>query len=184
MTAILGIALTFFRGLSLRTWLIGGAVVLASAAYMVQAVRIGFLKADVAKVTTQLTAEKASRAIERDKAKDAALAALASYREIESQLQHQLKEAQRAHTLDIDRNAAVIARLRAERGGLLRDLANFATGGRAASEDTVAAARDRARALGDVLGEALREQEELVLAAEDRAADARALLDAWPVTRP
>lgn len=61
-------------------------------------------------------------------------------------------------------------------------LAAVATGGRTEAEDTVAACRERADALGRVLGEALRASEQCSLDAEDLAAGIRALRGAWPAS--
>lgn len=86
--------------------------------------------------------------------------------------------------------AREVARTRALRGDLaravhdadrLRDqLAAVATGGVDADQDSVAACRARANALGRVLGEALRASEQCHLDAEDLAAGIRALRSAWP----
>ncbi len=86
--------------------------------------------------------------------------------------------------------AREVARTRALRGDLaravhdadrLRDqLAAVATGGVAADQDSVAACRARADALGRVLGEALRASEQCHLDAEDLASGVRALRSAWP----
>lgn len=55
-----------------------------------------------------------------------------------------------------------------------------ATGGRTEAEDSTAAARDRAAALGRSLGEALLAHEECSGELESARADTRALLAAWP----
>lgn len=93
-----------------------------------------------------------------------------------------------------DQLAREVARTQALRGDLaravrdadrLRDqLAAVATGGVAADQDSVAACRDRASALGRVLGEALRASEQCHLDAEDLAAGVRALRSGWPEVTP
>lgn len=63
---------------------------------------------------------------------------------------------------------------------LVRDeLAAFARGA-GADQDSVAACRSDASTLGNVLGEALSAHRVCTASAEDEAANARALLEAWP----
>ena len=62
----------------------------------------------------------------------------------------------------------------------IQQLSDFAAGSRAADADSVAACRERATALGGVLGEALRTSAECAGAAEDLAGGVRALREAWP----
>lgn len=72
--------------------------------------------------------------------------------------------------------AAVVARADRVRSAT----ASAATGGRTEAEDSTAAARDRAAALGRSLGEALLAHEECSGELESARADTRALLAAWP----
>lgn len=72
--------------------------------------------------------------------------------------------------------AAVVARADRVRNAT----ATAATGGRTEAEDSTAAARDRAAALGRSLGEALLAHEECSGELESARADTRALLAAWP----
>ena len=82
------------------------------------------------------------------------------------------------------RNQAIsreLTRTRTERDGL-RDQIDTAlvTGGRAASDDTVAACHERAARASGLLADGLRIQEDLAGRAESCAADLRAMRGAWP----
>lgn len=79
---------------------------------------------------------------------------------------------------------AALAAVAADRDRLRQQLAAAATGGVQAADDSVAACRDRAEALGGVLADALRAHAECTAEAEDLAAGVRALRAAWPVNEP
>lgn len=81
-------------------------------------------------------------------------------------------------------NRAALAAVAADRDRLREQLATAAAGSVAAADDSVAACRDRAQALGRVLGDALRAHAECTAAAEDLAAGVRALRAAWPMNAP
>ena len=79
--------------------------------------------------------------------------------------------------------ATSAARLAAERAAnsmRIKQLSDFAAGGRTADADSIAACRERAASLGGVLGEALRASAECAGSAEDLAGGVRALREAWP----
>ena len=79
---------------------------------------------------------------------------------------------------DLNRKRAAADAITADR---MRDQLNSFASGAPAGDDTVAACRERAAALGDVLGQALQASRLCTVEAEDLAGDARALLHAWPV---
>jgi hypothetical protein len=69
------------------------------------------------------------------------------------------------------------ARARAERDGLLNDLTTLRASLPAATSATVL---ERADAIGELFGECARDIEQLAAKADRHAADARALMGAWP----
>lgn len=73
-----------------------------------------------------------------------------------------------------------LAAVDADRGRLRDALAAYAAGGVSPADDSAAACRERAAALGDVLGEMVRGYAQCTAAAEDHAAGVRALQVAWP----
>lgn len=77
-----------------------------------------------------------------------------------------------------EQTQAAFVAARTERDGLLQQVAAYARGDPAT--DTLAACRDRADALGEVFGEALRDAEDCQAAAETEAANVRTLLSTWP----
>jgi hypothetical protein len=176
MSFLLGL----FRLLPLKWWLIGGAVAVVVAAFATQTVRIRLWQHDYAEARRELVAEKAERAVERDQAKDAAIAAGDQYRALEASMQRQKEEAEHARQTELAANARVIAGLSAQLGGVRDELAAYASGSREPSGDSLPSCIRRAEALGAVLAESLRVQEELAADAEVANADTRALLSAWP----
>ena len=94
------------------------------------------------------------------------------------------KAAEHAQEQERKRFGVVGARLAAvvaERDRLHDSLAAYAAGGVEAGADTAAACRERAAALGDVLGAMVRGYAQCTAQAEDLAAGHRALRSAWPV---
>lgn len=158
------------------------AALLAALAglYGLEESRLALAHRATAKVTGQLATEQAARAKEKQAAAAAAAAATTAYRAVEQAYMLNNEAASAAREKDRESNQRVVADLRRQLAGVRGQLAAFATAGRPAAEDSLAACRDRASALGDVLAEALRVESELAADAEDRAADARALLEAWP----
>jgi hypothetical protein len=168
----------------LKFWAMG----IAAAAVLAY---VGVLKFDLwrtehalSEVRTQLSDEQAERAIERDKAKDAAIKAGNEYRALEQQWSLIQKEAEIERTKQQTANARVVADLSRQLVGVRNELTEYASGRREPSGDSLEACQRRARAIGDVLGEALRLQDELAGDAEAEAANARSLLAAWPVIPP
>ena len=124
-------------------------------------------------VLSKLQAEHASQ-LQAETAKSAADTTRMA-RAVHQAQEHLEHERQATARLRGDLAAAV------QRHDRLRDaLASTATGGRAEADDTVAACRGRADALGRVLGEALQAHERCSLDAEDIASGIRALRDGWP----
>lgn len=165
-----------------RLWLIGGAVALVLGAFATQSIRIHLWQHDYAEKARELQSEKADRAIEAKKATDAAIAATSKFRSLEQEYQRTKEEAEHARLADQAANARVIAGLTSQLRGVRDELAAYASGSREPTGDSLEACQRRARALGDVLGEALRVQDELAGDAETEAANARSVLAAWPVT--
>lgn len=93
--------------------------------------------------------------------------------------QIRLKESQREREKADQNNRRIANGLRAESKRLRNDLAAYASG---TSEDTIAAVRERAIALGIALEEALRTSAICAEDAESLNADLRAVLNAWPTT--
>jgi hypothetical protein len=132
----------------------------------------------LSEVRTQLSDEQAERAIERDKAKDAAIAASEKYRAQEAAYEKRLKDANDA-LLKAQAESRRFATQYRDASKLRDDaIAAFARG--SGTAETAAEAQRRAEALGAVLQEALRVAGELAIDAEDNAAAARLLYDAWP----
>ena len=92
--------------------------------------------------------------------------------------------AERAQELERAASRATLAAVNADRAGLRQQLAAAASGGVEASNDTVAACRERAAALGNVLDSALQAHAVCTAEAEDLASGVRALRSAWPVGEP
>ena len=77
-------------------------------------------------------------------------------------------------------NAARLAAAAADRDRLRDELAAAAAGGVAETADSVAACRDRAAAIGQLLGEALRASGQCAGESEDLAPELRRVRAAWP----
>jgi hypothetical protein len=113
----------------------------------------------------------------------AAMAASDAYRRLEQALNTRIQEAQDALLKERAASTQVVAalnRARTERNGLRDQINAYAAGSGRAGEDSVAACRDRAQALGSLLDEALRVGEESAGDGEQCEAGVRALLKAWP----
>lgn len=100
-------------------------------------------------------------------------------RAIEGQLEDQKRkaedDAQKARAL----HARTVVALRADADQLRGAVAAFAAGGGA--EDSLASCRGRADALGVLVSDGLRVQDQLAAGAEACGTDLRAVLAAWPV---
>jgi len=116
------------------------------------------------------------------RAEQDAAAARQSALDAEHAMQGKLKEAQDALSKEQAsqrRVAADLQRTRLERDGLRDQVTAFAGGGQPA-DDSVTACRVRSEALGKLLVDGLRVQEDLASGAESASGDVRALLAAWP----
>lgn len=121
---------------------------------------------------------------------DAAQKYLAHSKALEDKVkegQNENAELQRVHAERLVRAVATANRALADNGRVRAELAAYAAGGGAAGGDTAAAARERAAALGLLLAEALRLDDEALLAgaeatgaAESQGDNVRALLKVWP----
>lgn len=162
------------KGLALKYAMPGilVAVVLLVAALGWQTLRLGWAQSSLSKAkevhaTYVANAERAAREQET------------RYRQLErnyiegkERADARLRQEQASHRRIADA-------FRAAHDGLRGDIAAFAAGSRR-TEDSLAACRDDAATLGELLGGSLRAEEELAGAAEEHAASTRALLDAWP----
>jgi len=101
-------------------------------------------------------------------------------RALGDQLQATKEEAENALQAERDTNARHVAAAVESDGRVRRAISDFASGA-GTTQDSLAACRDEARRLGDVLGETLRAHAVCTGAAEAEAGTARALLAAWPV---
>lgn len=171
-----------FAGLLLRLvpyrWFAIGALALVVAGYVGSLnIRISSLRAEIA------TGVAAFSDYRREQAR-AAFAASEGNRKREQQLQTQVDGAQHAYAdLQAEHARAIVAqrRLLADNGKLRNDIEAFArASGSPAGTDTVAAASERAAALGVLLAEALRADAESANAAEGNADAVRTVLNAWP----
>lgn len=156
-------------------WLLAGSFALGAAsggglAWTVQGWRLG---AEI----KSLEAQHAQAVADANKL---ALTASENYRREEHRLSKKVKGAENVLKTETVKNAAVAAGLRAERDGLRNEIAAFAAGASGATDDTAAAASDRAQRLGALLADTLQREEDFAGAAEDNAASVRALLTAWP----
>lgn len=185
MIALLGKITGFFSTYLLDLAL---AVIVALALWGgVQTHRVTLAEAKTVKVQNAWDLDKAQRT-------QVALAAQTAFRAKEQGWQAQLTKAQGDYdalrTQDAQKLAAYAASSRAalaDNGKLRGQLAAFAAGGGAAGQDTVAAASGRAAALGLLLADALRLDDEALLAGSESAGAAestgnavRTLLKAWP----
>lgn len=149
-----------------------GVVVLVLAALLgIQTVRLAGAQAEVDKVRAQWSAQRAEQ-------ESTARAAGENFRRREQELQDQLVEANHALQVEKDRGAAAAAGQRAADERVRNVIATYAADGGQPPAPACVAERERATALGSLLGESLRVQEELAGAAESTASDLRAML-AW-----
>lgn len=139
-------------------------------------------EARIEAVRTELATAKGEHAKAAASAASAALAQSEAHRSIEAAWTRREQEA--INALTKDRATLVAMRTRADSADAgLRDALNTihcaAPGGGAS--DPATASSDHATPIGDVLGPLLAELRRTTAAAEDHAADLRAVLDAWPV---
>lgn len=132
--------------------------------------------------TLRLSAEAQAHAetrAERDRINAAAtrlaLDASETLRRFEQTQAAQAEEQRRAHETEKAALRRTADRLRRDLDGVRDAFAAYAAGGGAAGGTAAPSSEDRARALGDVLGEGVRLAGELAEAAERHAAEARAL---------
>ena len=110
----------------------------------------------------------------------AALDAAAKYRQQEQDWQRTKAEAEAIHAKNLERERAARLRAVAESDRLRDEAAAYAAGGGAAADDTVTACRERAAALGQLLGEVERAGAAMAQDADRHADEVRLLLEAWP----
>lgn len=104
----------------------------------------------------------------------------AQYRALESAYQSRKEQAEATHAKE---TAVLQARLSAvvvERNRLRDQIADYARGPTDPADDSIAAARDRAEALGVLLGQADERAERDAKELETLNAEKRLLLDSWP----
>ena len=152
-------------------WLrIALAAAVFAAGWAVNGWRLG---ADIARERTVFATAQ------RD-AKAAALKESEENRHRERQWQDKVKGQQDALVSLYNATDAAMRGLIADRDRLRHGINQFAAGAGGAGQDSVSACRADAAALGDVLADALRREEDATGAAETHAASTRSLLNAWP----
>lgn len=159
-------------------WYAIGGVALVVMGY------VAMLNVDIAHLRAKLAEANATFADYRREQARAAFVASESNRKREGELRAQVETAQHAYAdLQAEHARAIVAqrRLLADNGKLRNDIDAYArASGSAPGTDTVAAASERAAALGVLLAEALRADAESANAAEENADAVRTILDAWP----
>lgn len=126
----------------------------------------------------QLHQAKAELAEERQTTLRVALTHAENARKTTAAWAGKVNRAQKAREAELQAVARLADDMRAERDRLRDDGAAYAAG---SADDTLAACRDRAATLWQLLDGALQASERSAGAAEAHAADVRALLGAWPV---
>lgn len=151
---------------------------LAKAAPFIIAALAVLLGIQTLRLSSEARAHAETRA-ERDRinaaATRAALDASQAYRRLEQSQAEKAQELRHAHE---DEKAALrrtAERLRRDLDGVRDALQSYAAGGGGTPEAAAPSGEDRARALGDVLGDGVRLAGALAEAAERHAAEARAL---------
>lgn len=156
-------------------WVPAAILLMAAIAGQVLLMQRNSARTDAAVARQVLAQERAASA-------EAARHQEADYRAKETAWSNALQEAFRALETERQRAARFAADLRAARldaDSLRGDIARFASGGGPA-DDSLAACRDRAEALGLLAGEALRSSEACAADGEAESAKLRAVLSAWP----
>ena len=163
---------------SIRT-LAAGAVLLAA---VLLAGWVHALRADVQVLTVQRDAARRDlEGLRREhtmlvaQAKANADAADRRYRALETNMATKLKESADVRARERRDHESRAAAWTAERAGLRGAIAAAASPGGGPGGDSLAACRERAATLGDLLAEGVQLQAELAAAAEDHAADVRSL---------
>lgn len=141
---------------------------------------------DAARQEARIEQLKAEHAITVAKAASAALMASEAHRKTESDLRRKVQEADHARAKESKALAARAAAADRAARGLRKQLDGFtcSTAPSAATGDPGAASSQPATSLGDILGPVLQDYRAVVDEAEGHAAGIRALLSAWPVTKP
>ena len=172
--------LELFASLLGRRWLVIGALIAVAAAGLAIA-GYGLHKYNQGVADDKSRSDAVIEGMVRDADRrvaeaDARTAAREAY------WQHRLEEVQHAADQERDLNRRRLAAERAAAGQLRDQLAAYAAGGLQAGDDSLAACRERASALGEsVAGVLLPALARCAGKAEDLATDARQLLGAWPV---
>lgn len=167
-----------------RPWLAYGLGVLAlvlGAATVLLRVELSVAQAAQAKAEKATEAALRQAAEARETQQRVSRETMQAYRQLEAAFNETIREAIRVQTAERASNARFAA-LRAERDELRNVIdAYAASGGGAPSDDSLAACRERAAALGVLLVEGVQVQVGLADAAEGHATDVRALRSSWPV---
>lgn len=150
---------------------LGVLLALALAGLAVQSIRLAGSQAEKSAIVAQHDREARERA---ELAREAEILA----RRQGDTMARNVQEAQRARETEIAASGRTADRLRVERDGLRLEIAAYASG---RPDDSAAAGRDRAAALGVLLDDALRVAAACTDGAEQHATDVRTLLRGWPV---
>lgn len=158
-----------------RYALAGAAAVIAALllALSAQTHRVKLAKDETEQVKTAWAAARAQ-------ATAAAMKVQTDYRAIEAQMQAQSEKSYRDYQAAQSRNDSTLAAARADAGRLRGAFAAYAANSGSAAPDSIAAASDRALALGDVLATVLRDAAVCAKDAETAADGVRALKATWP----
>lgn len=148
---------------------------IAAVALAASLVGVGVQTVRLARAQAALARAEAGHAQAVAAAELAARRQAEAYRFLEGELVRERERIDRERTQERRAQEARAAALRADRDGLRGDIADYAAG-RAAAEDSLAACRERAATLGQLVEQGLRVQDELAAGAESAGADVRALL--------
>lgn len=165
----------------LVAWLAGiGLLVLAfglqQSVIVKLRVEIARAEAKVAVAEAQVAKVEKARADEKAAAEKVVRETTEAYRVREQQLQGERDAIEAKRLQEREANARRAAADRRAAAGLRNEIDAYARG-RDAAEDTLAACRDRAATLGNLLDDGLRVQDELAEGAESHAADLRSMLE-------
>jgi hypothetical protein len=153
----------------------GCIILLALSLYGTGAGLYGYHKG---KVKTEAVAAQKALAIASQRETEARVAS-ENYRRLEADLRDKADTAKRKYDAIQVQHVATLAAAKRDTGKLRDQLAAYASGG-AAPGDSCATERSRAEALGVLLANGLRLQDELANGAETASDSVRALEEAWP----
>jgi septal ring factor EnvC (AmiA/AmiB activator) len=159
--------------------LAAGAIAFLVAAG-VQSVRLGYAQRTVAQLEAKVAQLRADYDAERSKAAAERAAMLEEYRSKEAAWSAEKEKANAEYQRNLQAERARAAAL-ARDNQQLRQLAEaYARGPAAPADDSVAACRQRAAALGELFAEADREAGDMAQSADRHADEVRLCLAAWP----